>query len=71
MSWSKEESCSKIKNGNGRLVQEDNKERRIWKVSLMIHIKQVLKSRLQSTCVALKMFRKAATLDYSRLEELR
>ena len=49
------ESCSRIRDGKGRLAQGEDEVRRIWKEYFedLYNIDTVLRKRLQSTCMAL------------------
>ena len=62
----KVESCSRIKNENGRLALGEDEVRRIWKV----YFKSIYRDRLQFICVPLVRFREAANSEESRLGEL-
>ena len=67
----KVESCSRVKDENGRLPQGEDGARKIWKEYFEDLYNIDLRKRLQSTCVALMAFREVTTLEESRLEELR
>ena len=62
----KVESCSRIKDGNGKVGTRRGCGRSILKICTI----QILKNRLQSICVALMGFRDVTTSEESLLEEL-
>ena len=61
------ESCSRIKDGNGRLVHGEDTVRRVWKEYFedVYNIQKILRNRLQSTCVAFMGFVEVTTLEES------
>ena len=66
MNRGKLENCSRIKDVNGRLALGTNEVKRIWKDYFEdIYVIWILKSRLQSTCVALMVFRGVTILEES------
>ena len=65
----KVEICSRIKDGNGRLVLGDVEVRRIWKEYFegLYNIDTQPRSKLYSTYVALMWFREVTTSEESLL----
>ena len=64
------ESYSRINNGKGKLVLGEDKKEVLRRIILMIYIMWILKSRVQSTFLALMVFREVITSTDSRLGEL-
>ena len=64
------ESCSRVKDGNGRLAQGKDEVRKIWK-EYFEDLYNILRKKLQSTCVVLMGFGEVTTSEESQLEELR
>ena len=68
----KVESCSRVKNGNGRLAQEDEETRNIWKEYFedLYNINKQEEFALHM-CGFDGIHREVNTLEESQLEELR
>ena len=68
----KVETCSRIKDGNGRLAQGEDEVRRIWKEYFEdLYNIYILRNRWQPTCVTLMGFGVVTTSEESLLKELR
>ena len=66
----KVESCSIIKDGNGRLAQGENEVGNIWK-EYFENMYNILRKTLQYTFVSLMGFGEVTTSKDNQLEELR
>ena len=66
------ESCSRIKNRNGRLAQREKEVRKIWKEYFFLDLYNIdTQKEVAVTCVALTGFKEVTTSEESQLEELR
>ena len=66
----KVESCSRIKNGDGRLAQGEGEVRRNWREYFEDLYNIYIREQVAATCVALMGFGEVITWEESQLEEL-
>ena len=65
----KVESCSRVKDGKGRLALERLRCEGFGKNILKIFIMKILRKKLESTCVAMMGFEGKTILEESQLEK--
>ena len=67
----KVENCTRMKDGNGRLAQGEDKVRKIWKEYFEDVYNIDIRNQLQSTCMALMEFGEVTTSEETQLKKLR